>query len=228
MLSSLTNGPKTTTDKPIFWTDWEPQHTTLDPSVQAPSNLEAPNLSICYFDLEIRRTLEECGSWEEVRRSGGISIGCIWNDSYGHPTFFDEHSLPESVSQLEGADVCVSFNGKWFDQPLMETILGRPIHFQEHFDIFRNIKDALNRVNKSWKGHGLDAICQRTLGIGKNGYSENAPRLAKEGKWAELTNYCLRDVLLTRQLCGFVRKNGHIIDVDGDQLFLDLPDWLRL
>jgi len=195
--------------------------------VQAPSRLEAPPFTLCYFDLEIRRTLEECGSWEEVRRSGGISIGCFWSETDGFPTFFDEHSLPEAVSQMESHDVCISFNGKWFDQPLMESILGRSTHFKEHIDLFELIKTSLSRISKGWKGYGLDAICQRTLYEGKNGASEQAPHLAREGKWASLVNYCLRDVLLTRKLSNFIRKNGHIIDVDGDSLFLDIPEWFR-
>jgi hypothetical protein len=109
----------------------------------------------------------------------------------------------------------------------MENHLRRHIGLNEHLDIFALVKSGLDRVGKSFKGHGLDALANATIGRGKTGSGSRAPELARIGRWAELTNYCLEDVLLTRDLGHFIAKEGYIIDRDAEQLTLHVPDWFR-
>jgi hypothetical protein len=42
-----------------------------------------------------------------------------------------------------------------------------------------------------------------------------------------LVNYCLEDVLLTRDLGHFISKEGYVIDRDGEKLPLLVPNWYR-
>jgi len=186
-----------------------------------------PDLHICYFDLEIRRSVESCGGWDEVKKTGGVSMLCIWDSRAKRPFFYDDHTLADAADHLERSQIVVSFNGAWFDVQLIQNSLARPLKLVEHVDIFADVKRALELAGKSWKGHGLDALCRNTFGMGKIGSGEHAPQLVVEGKWAELVNYCLSDVLLTRDLCEFIRKEGYVIDKDGERLPIALPPWFR-
>jgi DEAD/DEAH box helicase domain-containing protein len=209
-----------------FWTDHYEEILPESASRILVETKQAP-LHTCYFDLEIRRTVESCGGWEEVKKTGGVSMLCIWDSMAERPYFYDDSSLSDAFEHLERAKVVVSFNGEWFDIPLLQNHLGRHARLVEHIDVFSLVRRELETSRKSWKGHGLDALCRNTLGTGKTGSGERAPHLAAEGKWAELVNYCLSDVLLTRDLCNFIRKEGYVIDKDGDRLPIALPPWFR-
>lgn len=227
----LTSGPKwtsihTNARHGRFWTDqYEEIHASGLPSQIVVET--RPDLHVCYFDLEIRRSVESCGGWDAVKKTGGVSMLCIWDSRASRPFFYDDSSLADAVEHLERANVVVSFNGAWFDIPLIQNHLGRNARLVEHVDVFSLVRRQLEAEGKSWKGHGLDALCRSTLGEGKSGSGEHAPLLAAEGKWAELVNYCLSDVLLTRDLCEFIRKKGFVIDKDGEELRLEVPAWFR-
>jgi hypothetical protein len=205
-----------------FWTDHHDDHYPihLARASQTPHTL--------YFDLEVRRGPDEFGGdWERVRKEGGVSVLCIWDEKDGRPYFYDDHNLALGAEKLSSCDLAVSFNGAWFDIPLLENHLYQNLPICEHLDLFALVKSGLERSGKSWKGHGLNAICERTLGRGKNGTSAHAPQLAHEGKWAELFSYCLEDCLLTRDLGHFIAREGYVIDKDGERLLLSVPDWFR-
>lgn len=189
--------------------------------------MESPPLHICYFDLEIRRTVEECGGWDEVKKTGGVSMLCIWDSLAERPFFYDDHTLAEAADHLERAKVAVSFNGAWFDIPLLQNHLDRAIQITEHIDLFAIVRNSLGDNGKGFRGHGLDALARNTLGKGKTGIGEAAPLLGKAGHWAELTNYCLSDVLLTRDLSDFIRKEGYVIDASGERLAVRVPEWFK-
>jgi len=222
--SSLPTGNSTTTT-PVnharFWTDYHDE-IRFRPAASSviPHTL--------YFDLEVRRGPEDFGGdWERVRREGGVSVLCIWDEREARPYFYDDHTLAEAADHLSRADLVVSFNGAWFDVPLIENHLGRHLQINEHLDLFALVKGGLDRRGKSFKGHGLDALSSATLGRGKTGKASRAPELAATGHMAELTNYCMEDVLLTRDLGHFIAKEGYVIDKDGEQLPLHVPNWYR-
>jgi hypothetical protein len=48
------------------------------------------------------------------------------------------------------------------------------------------------------------------------------------GRWAELVNYCLEDVLLTRELGHFIAREGYVYDRDGERLLLEVPAWYKV
>ena len=205
-----------------FWTDY---HDELSNVRLAPS--ASPTIPhTLYFDLEVRRGPDEFGGdWNRVRQEGGVSVLCIWDEKEARPYFYDDHTLSEAADRLSNADLVVSFNGQWFDVPLIENHLLRNLGIREHLDLFSVVKHGLEAAGKSWKGHGLDALASQTLGRGKTGKSAQAPELARTGRWADLVNYCLEDVLLTRDLGHFIAREGYVIDKDGERLLLSVPPW---
>lgn len=206
---------------------------TGDPApVHVPAGFPRPphegHLRYCYFDLEIMHPVEDCGGWQGAITQGGVSVLCIWDSIDENPVFYDESSLETAAGHLEDADVVVSFNGSSFDVPLLEAHLRRKLVLKEHIDVFALAKRALDAMGKRWKGNGLGPLSVKTTGRNKLGEGSHAPTLVREQRWADLYNYCLRDVILTRDLLTFARRNGYILDSEGDELPLNLPKWMRL
>jgi len=224
--NNLLKTGNSTTTTPInharFWTDYHDERRHFFPS----ASLSQPHT--LYFDLEVRRGPEDFGGdWERVRREGGVSVLCIWDEREARPYFYDDHTLAEAADRLASADLVVSFNGAWFDVPLIENHLLRNLQLREHLDLFALVKSGLDRAGKSFKGHGLDALASATLGRGKTGKASRAPELASTGHMAELFQYCLEDCLLTRDLGHFIAERGFVIDKDGEELALHVPSWYR-
>ena len=175
------------------------------------------------FDLETMKLAQDLdGGWAALRRGeGGVSCLVLWSARTGRPHLFDANTLSESISMLEASDVVLSFNGVGFDVPVLEGVSGKGIHLKEHLDLLQLIWEAIGKQ----KGYTLDECGQRTLGWGKNGHGEMAPQLAEDGRWTELLEYCLGDVVLTLELFTYAQKNGGIIGIDGELLRLPLPEW---
>jgi DEAD/DEAH box helicase domain-containing protein len=176
------------------------------------------------FDLETRKLAQDVGGWPALKSGeGGISCVSCWNSSSGRPHFFDENTLQECAALLESADVVCSFNGIDFDVPVIEGILGRKLKLGHHIDLLQLVWEALYPVKR--RGNSLDAIAKRTLGRGKTGDGAHAPALYDQGRFAELFDYCLDDVILTMDVLRFAQEHGGVIGLDGELLQLDIPEY---
>lgn len=174
------------------------------------------------FDLEISRPVDpKTGGWETARNGGcGISCAVIWDSVIGHPLIYDQHTMEECAQHIESAERVVTWNGKAFDQPCLSGFLGRNVEFPDHYDMLEKVWQA---IGKRKKGYSLGDVCQRTLHRGKIDTGENAPRLFAEGRHAELHSYCVSDTYLTRALYNHILECGHIVDVNGHELWLEQP-----
>jgi hypothetical protein len=186
-------------------------------------------LHVAYFDLETRRLAKEIpGGWDAIKRGdGGISALVVLDSLYDYPNFYDDHCLSALADHLESADVVCSYNGKRFDVPIVEGLLGRSLALPRHIDLLDLIWSALNLTHCPHRGNSLAEVSQRTLGQTKNGTGELAPTLSDAGRFAELFTYCLCDVDLTRRLFDYARREGGVIGPNGDFLSLAIPDWFR-
>lgn len=177
------------------------------------------------FDLETLKLAEELEyGWEDLRNGGGgVSCLVLWSAATGRPHLFDQNTLSDSISMIEASDVVLTFNGVGFDIPVLEGVSGRTIHLKEHLDLLQLIWEAIGKES----GYKLTECASRALGIEKNGDGLLAPQLAEDGKWAELLDYCLHDVHLTRNLFLYAQKHGGIVDVEGELLELSFPPWFQ-
>lgn len=121
------------------------------------------------------------------------------------------------------------YNVLEFDLPIVESLVGRRLAARRIIDLYHLIKLALEREHRQhkrcWK---LGMVAKRTMGLEKIGSGEFAPQLLREGRIADLVNYCRHDVTLTRALLDYVRRHGGVLDDSGELLELDIPPWLRL
>lgn len=179
------------------------------------------------FDIETEYLADDVGGWIHVREEGnwhklGMSVACVWDSATNHITPYEKEDIGELAVHLESLDAVCTYNGTRFDLPVIESLLRRPLRLHEHFDLLRAIWDAGGKHNK------LGQVIDRTLGLSKLGEGAGAPELARTGQWVKLIRYCQWDVYCTRKLIDHVRTHGWIIDSNGEELEVEVPEWLSL
>lgn len=70
---------------------------------------------------------------------------------------------------------------------------------------------------------GLDGLAEGTFGMNKTGHGANAPILFREKRYAELLEYNLQDVRLTRKLFEFISTHGFVVDRAGHAVKIPRP-----
>ena len=188
-----------------------------------------------YFDIETRKLARDepyHGDWGAFKADGGGGIsavvcitesfnGCNEYEICGDKTtgslinMFDDNTTEPLIEHLMAADRIVSYNGIGFDIPCIAALHGKPVQHPRHIDILRLIWDALGKMRKGYK---MDQVAERTVGMRKTGSGALAPKLAREGRYAELFQYCLQDVLITRALWHHIEACGTIIGVDDEEI----------
>ena len=147
---------------------------------------------IVYFDLETQRTANDAGGWDK-KAEMKMSIGVTYSTRLGEYRIYPEKRVQELIDQLLRADLVVGFNVINFDY---EVLMGYTISDLPH--LCRTL-DMLVEIEKTL-GHrlGLDALATATLGVGKTGDGLDAIRWWREGKLAEIAEYCCFDVKCTK------------------------------
>lgn len=203
--------------------------TAVPSSLDTPSKGECPPVHYVVFDIETHGGQKGPNRDHFVRTSKHVCTSTYdsetnWVYNYGP----DQVGL--LVDLLESAPVVVSFNGKGYDVPVLENLLGRKLALRQHVDLFEMIVQSTGEL----RGYGLESVCQRTLGRGKMGKGVMAAKLYEAGLRGgdegvaatfELIGYCGGDVRLTRDLLQFIRTNRFICGPHG-LVNLTLPDVL--
>ena len=159
-----------------------------------------------FLDVETKKTFEEVGGFFPEKL--GISfVGISIRDGMsgkGEMRGFFENDLPELFPILETADVVVGFNIDGFDMPTMVNYYSGDIAQIPTLDVMGRIKDSV--------GHriGLDAVAKETLGIGKSGDGLDAIKYYRNGQFDKLRDYCLQDVVVTRDVYDYGLAKGKV------------------
>jgi hypothetical protein len=101
----------------------------------------------------------------------------------------------------------------WVENDLLLQVIMAKHNLETAFDAYK----ALQSAEKSFFDgtFNLDAISRSTFGLSKSGKGELAPSLYRKGLHAELFEYNLNDVRLTRKLWEFQKAYGFIVDGKG-------------
>lgn len=179
-------------------------------------------MHILTWDLEIAKPVESLPNGWEDARSGGAGISClvIYDNQTQRYHLYDSHTLDAAVDHLNSADLIVGFNTLGFDTGVVLGVTNRHITARQ-YDILHEIWAAIGR---RLKGYKLDDVAQRTIQLGKSGTGEFATALVAAKRWAELFDYCIGDVHITRLLFNHIVQHGWVYTPDMDTLFLDPPD----
>ena len=175
--------------------------------------------NIVYFDLETKYAAADVGGWSHIDKMG-MSIGVTYSTARGGYLVYGEPEVEALIKELQRADLVVGFNHVRFDYRVLE---GYSI-----FD-FSQVPslDMLIEVDRTL-GHRLklDSIAQATLGCEKSAEGLQAIEWYKQGKLAEIAEYCCFDVKITKLIheYGAAHKKLHYTNKFGNKLTVEV-DW---
>lgn len=172
------------------------------------------------IDVEIANPVSELkGGWDNTAEAGVGLIG-MYDSRVDCFSLIGPESVPMFqsylISEAKDGTRIVTYNGYRHDFPVIfgkhkETWVADMvcpawvIRTLESTDLLRQLWLSANLDPDVYKkethsGFGLDAVAKANLGRGKNGRSEDAAMLLRQGKFCPVASYCLNDVALTRDL----------------------------
>lgn len=106
--------------------------------------------------------------------------------------------------RLQEASLVIGFNIRRFDLPVLQPYLPYPVASIQVLDIMEEIVKHLgHRVS-------LESVAQATLGRGKSGSGLDALKWYKEGRLDLITQYCLDDVKLTKEVYDYGKQHNRL------------------
>ena len=170
---------------------------------------------ILVFDIETQKSFEEVGGRENLRLLG-VSVLAAYSYEYDKTFVFEEKNLVQFQKMLDAAEILIGFNSNGFDIPILK---------HNNFN-FSSIT-PLDLMDDVVKGAGfrvsLDNIAQTTLNISKSADGLQAIRWYKEGNIEDIKKYCVKDVLITKALYEYGKKNGHILFLNKNKERIAVP-----
>ncbi len=159
------------------------------------------------FDLETQRSAQEVGGWHLADRMR-ISCGVVYDSRLDDYITYHERDVPSLIDHLGRFELVVGFNIRRFDY--------RVLAGYSDFDFERLPTLDLLEVVRRQLGYrlSLDHLGKMTLGASKCGSGLDALRWWREGRIAELTEYCRQDVAITHDLYRYARNNGYLLYQD--------------
>ncbi len=154
------------------------------------------------FDIETQNTFADVDNDFKKLRVSVVSLYYYATDTYES---FTEDELPKLWPIFEHADLLIGYNSEHFDLPVLNNYyLGDLLQFP-NLDLLKKIKESLGIRLK------LDDVAQATLdNVKKSAEGLQAIRWWKEGKIDEIKKYCEQDVLVTKEVYDFGRKNKQL------------------
>jgi DEAD/DEAH box helicase domain-containing protein len=162
----------------------------------------APRVMV--LDVETRRSAAEVGGWHRADRMG-VSIAVLHDSADDSFTAYPQDEVPAMLHRLREADLVVGFNIARFDYTVLSPFAPFDLHTLPTLDMLQKVKDRLSyRVS-------LDNLAQATLNAPKSADGLQALRWWQEGRLDLITEYCRKDVELTRDLYLYGLANGYLL-----------------
>lgn len=147
------------------------------------------------FDIE---TYGDIKNREQLK----VTMVSLYDYGVGEFRSFEEHQLNELWPILEKAERLIGYNSKFFDIPILNKYYAGNLSIIPHLDILEKIKES------SGKRFKLGDIAKATLqNIEKSGDGLQAQRWYEDGDMEKIKKYCEQDVLVTKEVYEFGRKN---------------------
>jgi hypothetical protein len=159
--------------------------------------------NIVYFDLETKQSADEVGGWSHIDKMG-MSIGVTYSTARGDYKIYGEPEVEELIKELQRADLVVGFNHIRFDYRVLEGYSIFDFSQVPSLDMLIVLNEKLGHRLK------LDSIAQATLGCEKSAEGLQALEWFKQGKMAEIAEYCCFDVKITKLVHEYAAAHGHL------------------
>ena len=175
--------------------------------------------NIVYFDLETKHSADEVGGWGHIDKMG-MSIGVTYSTARGDYKIYGEPEVEELIKELQRADLVVGFNHIRFDYRVLEGYSIFDFSQVPSLDMLIVLNEKLGHRLK------LDSIAQATLGCEKSAEGLQALEWFKQGKMAEIAEYCCFDVKITKLVHEYAAAHGHLFYNNrfGNKLKVEV-DW---
>ncbi|MCK5588869.1 MAG: ribonuclease H-like domain-containing protein [Candidatus Pacebacteria bacterium] len=121
---------------------------------------------------------------------------------------FQEEQFNEMWSFFEEADMFITFNGNYFDIPLLQKYAPFDLNTTYHLDVFAKVEKSIK------KKIGLDAIASTTLGTSKSANGLQAVAWWNSGEIDKIIKYCEQDVKVTKDVYEYALKNNKLYYID--------------
>jgi len=159
--------------------------------------------NVVYFDLETQKSAEEVGGWDRIRDMR-MSLGVTYSTTRGGYRIYLESEVDELLRELQRADLIVGFNHLRFDYEVLHGYTPFDLTQLPTLDMMVDLKERL--------GHrlGLDSIAEATFGLNKTSEGLQAIEWFRQGKIAEIAEYCCFDVKLTKLVHEFGVQNRQL------------------
>lgn len=176
------------------------------------------------FDIETRNIFEDVGS----RNPEDLDISIVGLYDYDSNKYhsFSQEEFGDMWQYFEKADLLITFNGVYFDIPLLNKYYKKAgkgdLTKTRHLDIFKEIKTTSGRWLK------LDKVAEGTFGINKSGDGLEAVTWWRQGKVDEIRKYCIHDVKITKDVYDFAMKHKKLMYKQGPfikEIKLDTKHW---
>src|SRR5882757_7689960 len=147
--------------------------------------------NIVYFDLETQKSAEEVGGWDRVRDMR-MSVGVTYSTARGGYRIYGENGVDDLIRELQRADLIVGFNHLRFDYEVLHGYTALDLRQLPTLDMLVDLQNQLqHRLS-------LDSIATATFGVEKTAEGLQAIQWFREGKLAEIAEYCCYDVKITK------------------------------
>jgi DEAD/DEAH box helicase domain-containing protein len=147
--------------------------------------------NIVYFDLETQKSADEVGGWGNISKMG-MSIGVTFSSASGEYKIYHEKNVGDLITELQRADLIIGFNNLRFDYEVLHGYTSFDLTQLPTLDMLVELQTILNHRLS------LDSIATATFGVEKTAEGLQAIRWFKDGRLAEIAEYCCYDVKLTR------------------------------
>ena len=178
-----------------------------------------PMKNIVYFDLETQKSAQEVGGWNHIDRMG-MSVGVTYSTARGDYAIYGEAQVDDLITELQRADLVVGFNHIRFDYQVLHGYTPLDLRQIPSLDMLIEIQNTLNHRLK------LDSIAHATFGVEKIADGLQALDWFKEGRLADIAEYCCFDVKITKLVheYGAAHKKLFYTNKFGNKLSVDV-DW---
>ncbi len=169
------------------------------------------------LDLETKYTFRQFDDHKKL----GVSVAVIYDYADNEGKVFFENELNKLFPFLENCSYIIGYNSKSFDMPVLQAYYPGDITHFSQFDMLEDIREKLGRRL------ALNDLISATLGKKKSGHGLMAIDYYKEGKFDELRQYCLDDVMCTKELFDYGVRTGEIYFLSENGKQTIKVDWKK-
>lgn len=159
--------------------------------------------NIVVYDLEIKKTIEQCSKGWNSHDEMGISVGCAFDYRTMRYRIFMDDNLQELVDRLnETQTLVVAFNHIGFDNKLLRGsgYKLKPDSDLHNYDMLLVSRKGAGVHSPFVKGFRLDDHLEALQFPMKTANGALAPIWWQEGKMGTVIDYCANDVRVERML----------------------------